>query len=347
MQPGAADVRVVGVGGGGGNALRRMVEVEYDGATLVAVNTDAVALDDHPADARIVLGRRGTGGLGAGGCPAAGLGAARESAPAHEGVVEGADKVFVAAGLGGGTGTGAAPMVAHLARRSGALVVGVVTLPFTFEGGRRRRVALQGLEALEEQVDSILVVENDRLLELGDDDPSVLQAFSLADDILCDGVRGIGDLVTETGLINLDFADVSAVLRDGGRAVMGVGRGFGEDRALAAVDQAALSPLLNDPIDGAAGVLLSFRADPRIGLGALHRAAARVQAQVDDDAEILFGVTIDESLHDEVHVTLVAAGLGAGAPPVEVDHDAEPRRRNALVMLDAPVAAVARAPRRF
>jgi len=335
------------VGGGGGNALRRMLEGERDGATLIAVNTDAVALEGHPADARIVLGQKGTGGLGAGGCPATGLSAARESSPALEGVVEGADMVFVAAGLGGGTGTGAAPMVAHLARRAGALVVGVVTLPFAFEGGRRRRVALQGLEALEEQVDSILVVENDRLLELDDADPSVLQAFSRADDVLCDGVRGIGDLVMQAGLINLDFADVCAVLRDGGRAVMGIGRGFGADRALAAVDQASLSPLLDDPIDGAAGVLLSFRADPAIGLGAIHRAAARVQAQVDDEAEILFGVTIDENLHDEVHVTLVAAGLDGAAPPAVEQAVAEPRRRNALVMLDAPIAAVARAPRRF
>ncbi len=330
-----ADVRVIGVGGGGGNALKRLSEAHALGATFIAVNTDARALEEHPADRCVVLGHRTTRGLGAGGQPSVGLAAARESSPELLEAIEGADMVFVAAGLGGGTGTGAAPLVAHLARRAGALVVGVVTVPFAFEGMRRRRLALDGLDALEEQVDSLLVIENDRLLELDGPDPSVVEAFSRADTVLCDGVRGIGDLVTRSGLINLDFADVRAVLTDGGRAVMGVGAGHGPERAMQAVQRACASPLLEDDcIEGARGVLLAFRADPRIGLNAIHRAAARIQAEVDDEAEILFGVTIDETLHDEVRVTLVAAGLSPGQPVEEAAEIAEPRRRNALVMLE-------------
>jgi len=330
-----ADVRVIGVGGGGGNALRRLSEASSLGATFVAVNTDARALEEHPAHHRLVLGHRTTRGLGAGGRPSVGLAAARESTPELLEVIEGADMIFVAAGLGGGTGTGAAPLVAHLARRAGALVVGVVTVPFGFEGGRRQRLADQGLDALEEQVDSLLVIENDRLLDLGGADPSVVEAFGRADTVLCDGVRGISDLVTESGLINLDFADVRAVLSDGGRAVMGVGAGHGPERAMQAVQNACASPLLDDDsIEGAGGVLLAFRADPRIGINAIHRAAARIQAEVDDDAEILFGVTLDESLNDEVRVTLVAAGLSSVEPAEEV---VEPRRRNALVMLEQTV----------
>lgn len=334
-----ADVRIVGVGGAGCNALRRMVErTAPSSATLVAVNTDVQALADHPADRHIVLGRRTTRGLGAGGRASVGFTAARESQAELGSALDGADMVFVAAGLGGGTGTGAAPLIAHLAREAGALVVGVVTTPFGFEGGRRTRMAAEGLSALRDQVDSFLVIDNDRLLGLGD--PTMSEAFARADDILVDGVRGIGDLVTETGLVNLDFADVHAVLADGGRAVMGVGAGRGPDRAVHAVEAAAQSPLLvDDSIEGAGGVLMSFRADPRVGLGSLHRAAARIQAEVDDDAEILFGVTLDPDLDDEVHVTLVAAGLpearAARAETIERERPAQvPRRRNALVMLE-------------
>ncbi|MCB9594224.1 MAG: cell division protein FtsZ [Sandaracinaceae bacterium] len=349
MKRTGADVRVVGVGGAGGNALRRMLGVGVHDAMSIAVNTDTTALLDHPADHRVVLGGRATRGLGAGGCPAAGLRAAHESSRELQAMVEGADMVFVAAGMGGGTGTGAAPLVAQLARRAGALVVGIVTVPFAFEGGRRRRVANEGLAALRAETDSLLVVENERLLALEGDEPSVRDAFSRADSILSEGVRSIGDLVMETGLINLDFADVSRVLRDGGRAVMGVGRGRGSERALRAVQQASASPLLDDDrIEGARGVLLSFRADPKIGVGQLQRAAALVQAEVDDDADILFGVTIDEDLHDEVHVTLVAAGLpevgaeGAVSAEFEAAMAQEPRRRNALVMLEESLVPVRR-----
>lgn len=335
MRRTGADVRVVGVGGAGGNALRRMLGFGVRGATSIAVNTDTTALDRHPADHCVVLGGRSTRGLGAGGNPAVGLRAARESQRELTEAVEGADMVFVAAGMGGGTGTGAAPLVAHLARRAGALVVGVVSVPFGFEGRRRRKVALEGLEALRAETDSLLVVENDRLVDMDGEEPSIGQAFGRADAILSEGVRSVGDLVMTAGYINLDFADVHRVLHQGGRAVMGVGTGHGPERALNAVQRAAKSPLLDDDcIEGARGVLLSFRADPRIGVAALHRAAARVQSEVDDDADILFGVTIDETLVDEVHVTLVAAGL----PAQTAGAAAEPRRRNALVMLEEHLA---------
>lgn len=319
-----------------------MAEQGVAGVTLVAANTDRQALADHPADVCIPLGVRSTRGLGAGGRASVGLGAAQESAPSIARAVAGADMVFVTAGMGGGTGTGAAPVVASIARDAGALVVGVVTMPFAFEGSRRNKLALAGLEALEEHVDSLLVLENDRLLE--GPDVSALEAFARADTVLDDGVRGIYELVLETGLVNLDFADVRAVLKGGGRAVMGIGRAEGPDRAARAVDLATRSPLLaNGSIEGARGVLLSFTVDPRLGINRIHEAAARVQAVVDDDAEILFGVRIDPTLHDEVRVSLVAAGLPSARtalpPPIEREPAAVPavataaRRRNALVML--------------
>ncbi|MFK7989703.1 MAG: cell division protein FtsZ [Sandaracinaceae bacterium] len=317
-----ADVRVVGVGGAGGNAVRHLIGEGIEGATLCALNTDGQALVDHPADRHLVLGQRTTRGLGAGGRPSVGFAAAQESSRDIAGLFEGADLVFVAAGLGGGTGTGASPLIAHLAREAGALVVGVVTVPFGFEGGRRCRLAEAGLDALEEQVDSLLVIENDRLLDLGLSDPSALEAFALADRILGDGVRGIGDLVTQSGLINLDFADLRAVLTDGGRALLGIGEGRGPDRASQAIENALRCPLLADrSLEGASGVLMSFTVDGALGLGKIHRAAARVQALVDDDAEILFGVAVDPSLEDEVKVTLCAAGVGREADEARPDQE--------------------------
>ena len=352
-----ADVRILGVGGAGGNALRYLRDHGVKGVSLLAANTDTQALAAHPADSVMVLGQRATRGLGAGGRPAVGFAAAQESTRELCAAVAGADLVFVAVGLGGGTGTGAAPLIAHLAHESGALVVGVASLPFGFEGSRRRRVAEAGLEALEEQVDSLILIENDLLLgEAFGADLPMMEALALADQILADGVRGIGELVTATGLVNLDFADLDAVLRDGGRAVMGVGSGRGPDRAARAVEDAQSSPLLAEAsLEGAAGVLMSFTVDPDIGVNAIHRAAARVQAVAHDDAEILFGVRVDPTLKDEVHVTLIAAGFEAQAEVVELAErpDAsgirqtkpsavetrphEPalvgRRRNALVML--------------
>ncbi len=334
--------------------MRHMAARGLSGVTLVAANTDTQALLEHPADVHVVLGKRTTRGLGAGGRASVGLSAAQESTPQVAQALRGADMVFVAAGLGGGTGTGAAPLVAHVAREQGALVVGVVTLPFAFEGSRRARLAHQGLEALADQVDSLLVIENERLLEMDDREPTALEAFARADAVLTDGVRGIGDLVVRPGLVNLDFADVCAVLRGGGRAVMGLGVGYGPQRAAQAVEAAARSPLIaQSSIGGARGVLISFTIDPRLGLGRIHEAAARVQAEVDDDAEILFGVSVDPTLHEEVHVSIVAAGLPEeiDAPvvtrstempahaPVGLGHEAPvmvgsaSRRRNALVML--------------
>ncbi len=339
MAPSRADVRVVGVGGAGGNAIRALAAGGAEGVVCIAANTDTQALAGHPADVQLVLGRRATRGLGAGGKASAGLAAAQESAPSIVRAIEGADLVFVAAGLGGGTGTGAAPVVASLARDAGALVVGVVSLPFAFEGSRRSRLAAQGLEALAEHVDSLLVIENERLLALGAE-PTALEAFARADRVLADGVRGIGELVTSHGLVNLDFADVRAVLRDGGRAVMGSGAARGPDRAVRAVERAARSPLLAEgSIEGARGVLMSFTIDPRLGLGRIHEAAARVQAEVDDDAEILFGVRVDPELIDEVRVTVVAAGIpsirrAAPEPAAAEPAPALARRRNALVMIE-------------
>lgn len=336
-----ADVRVVGVGGAGGNALRAMAHSGSAAVTLIAANTDKQALADHPADRCVPLGTRSTRGLGAGGRPSVGLAAAQESASSIAEAVAGADMVFVTAGMGGGTGTGAAPVVAHIAREAGALVVGVVTTPFAFEGTRRQKLAAQGIEALEEQVDSLLVLENERLLD-DESDLTALEAFARADAVLEDSVRGIYELVLETGLVNLDFADVRTVLEGGGRAVMGMGQAYGPDRAMLAVERAACSPLLaNGSIEGARGVLLSFTVDPRLGINRIHEAASQVESVVDEDAEIFFGVRVDPNLHDEVRVTLVAAGV-RNAPAVEKPSPAlaapalamnVPRRRNALVML--------------
>ena len=339
----SADIRVIGLGGAGGNAVRHMIAARLSGVAIAAANTDAQALAACPALWQCRLGARTARGLGAGGKPSVGLSAARESTPELEAMVRGADLVFVAAGLGGGTGTGSAPWVAHLARAAGALVVGVVTTPFAFEGKRRASVAAQGLDALAEQVDSLVVIENDRLCA-EQDEPSLADAFHRADRVLGEAVRGISDLVMRPGLVNLDFADVRAVLRGGGRALMGTGKGVGPERASHAVAEALRSPLLRSgSIEGARGALLQFTVDPKLGLGRIHEAALRVQSVVDDDAEILFGVVVDPALKDEVHVTLVAAGLGAVTPAAEPEPlvrsaelalaPAVTRRRNALTFL--------------
>ena len=343
MEPIGADVRVVGVGGAGANAVRRMIERDGQAersARFIVANTDGQSLHRHPASHRLLLGARSTGGLGAGGRPSVGFAAAQESLPEIAEALSGADLVFITAGLGGGTGSGAAPLFAHLAREAGALVIGVVSTPFGFEGSHRRAAASQAIDHLSEQVDSLLVVDNDRLLALDDMDATVGAAFSTADAVLSDAVGGIGDLVLSPGLINLDFADVCAVLRDGGRAVMGVGSARGADRASRAVEAAGRSPLLDDDsIEGARGVLLSFTVDERVGLNAIHRAAARIQASVDDDAEILFGVAVDPSFEDEVRVTLVAAGLDEAQerPPARADHDATLNEVSGLVHHGVPM----------
>lgn len=339
-----ADLRVVGVGGGGSNALSELRRVGHPGVGLLSANTDAQALSKQVDTDTLQLGPAATRGLGAGGRPSVGLAAARESTAGLQSWLSGADMVFIAAGLGGGTGTGAAPVVGQVARELGALTVGVVTLPFGFEGSRRANLAQQGLKALRDQVDSLLVVPNERLL--AGPDATLHEAFAQADQVLADAVRGIADLVVRPGLINLDFADVRAVLSGGGRAVMGIGVGRGERRAEAAVEGASRSPLIDVSLRGATGVLLQFTVDPAVGLHAIHRAAALIEAHLDDDAELFFGVTVDANLDSEVHVTLTAAGLSFDErPPLPpTAHAARAYltsaevvlsrpRRNALVML--------------
>ncbi|MGE0790821.1 MAG: cell division protein FtsZ [Sandaracinaceae bacterium] len=338
MDVNGVDVRVIGVGGAGGNALGHLAGEGIPNATLVAINTDAVALERLDVGSRILIGRRTTRGLGAGGRPDRGWNAAGEQIAEIRAAVDGADLVFVAAGMGGGTGTGAAPFVARIARETGALTVGVVTTPFGFEGAHRSSLAFDGLCALGDEVDALLTVPNERLTL---DDLSVREAFRRADSILAGAVRGIGDLVTQTGLVNLDFADVAAVLRGGGRAVMGSARGVGRDRARVAVERALDAPLLlDDSIEGARGVLLSFTIDPKIGIHAIHEAAAKVHALVHDDADVFFGVTVDPTLVDEIRVTLVAAGLDREEEVAPEPAVAPAKRRNALVMLD-PAPAIA------
>lgn len=306
-----AAITVMGVGGGGGNAVDAMIRTGLEGVGFAVANTDAQALGASSAELRVQLGPRATGGRGAGGDPNVGHDSARASAHELYRALEGADLVFVTAGLGGGTGTGAASVAAATAREAGALTVGVVTTPFPFEGSRRARHAQAGLEALEDQVDALLVIANDRLVEMAGDDLSMLDAFSQADAVLCDAVRGISELVTDTGMVNLDFADVAAVLRGGGRAMMGIGRGRGDNRARTAADEAMSSPLLHDDcIEGAGTILLNFRAGSDLRLREVHEAAADIESRARDEAEVIFGVVQDPDMGDELELTLVATGLG-------------------------------------
>jgi cell division protein FtsZ len=309
-----AAITVIGVGGGGGNAVSAMIRQGFDGVGFAVANTDAQALANSPADVQIQLGPRTTRGRGAGGDPAVGHHSAQASSHELTQAVAGSDMVFVTAGLGGGTGTGAAPMVAATAREHGALTVGVVTTPFPFEGKRRARHAQAGIEALEQHVDALLVIPNESLLDLGDGDLSMLDAFAQADAVLCDAVRGISDLITQPGLVNLDFADVAAVLRSGGRAMMGTGRGQGPSRAAAAAEQAMTSPLLNEgSIQGAGALLLNFRAGPDLKLREVHDAAAAIESCAREDVDVLFGVVHDPEMEGALELTLVATGLGGHA----------------------------------
>ncbi|HEY3062791.1 MAG TPA: cell division protein FtsZ [Chloroflexota bacterium] len=306
---GFTEVRIVGVGGGGSNAVNRMVEAGVHGVEFIAVNTDAQALQMSSAMRKIPIGGRSAKGLGAGGDPDQGERAAEISRDALTDALEGSDMVFLTAGLGGGTGTGAAPVIADMARRARALTVAVVTLPFSFEGFQRRRTAEEGLARLRGNVDALIVIPNDRLLELGDRGMSVLEAFQMADDVLRHGVQGISDLVTMTGLINLDFADVKAVMQNAGTALMAVGEGRGEGRAIAAARSAISSPLLDVSIDGAKGVLLNVSGGPDLTLAEVTEAAETIQSAVDPDANIYFGAVIHPRQQDEVRVTVIATGL--------------------------------------
>lgn len=304
-----AVIKVVGVGGGGVNAVNRMIDRGLRGVEFIAINTDAQALLMSDADVKLDVGRELTRGLGAGADPEMGRRAAEDHQEEIEQALAGADMVFVTAGEGGGTGTGGAPVVARIARSIGALTVGIVTKPFTFEGKRRMAQAEVGVQALKDEVDTLIVVPNDRLLEISDRGISMLEAFETADHVLLAGVQGITDLITTPGLINLDFADVKSVMQDAGTALMGIGSSRGADRAIKAAELAIASPLLESNIEGAQGVLLSIQGGSNLGLYEISDAAKLVEEAVHPDANIIFGAVIDDSLGDEVRVTVIAAGF--------------------------------------
>lgn len=304
-----AIIKVVGVGGGGVNAVNRMIELGLRGVEFIAVNTDAQAMLMSEADVKLGIGRVLTGGLGAGADPEVGRRSAEDHADEIEEALSGADMVFVTAGEGGGTGTGAAPVVARIAKSVGALTIGVVTRPFSFEGKRRQAQADTGVEALREEVDTLIVVPNDRLLEITDPGISMIEAFAAADQVLLAGVQGITDLITTPGLINLDFADVKSVMQGAGSALMGIGSARGADRAIKAAELAVSSPLLEASVEGAHGVLLSIQGSSNLALHEIHEASSLVQEVVHPEANIIFGTVIDDTLGDEVRVTVIAAGF--------------------------------------
>jgi cell division protein FtsZ len=309
-----AVIKVVGVGGGGVNAVNRMIEAGLKGVEFIAINTDAQQLIMSDADVKLDIGRKLTRGLGAGAAPEIGRQAALDHSDEIEEMLRGADMVFVTAGEGGGTGTGGAPIVAKIAKDLGALTVGVVTKPFTFEGKRRTAQAEEGIENLRSEVDTLIVIPNDRLLAISDRSISQLEAFKSADQVLLSGVQGITDLITTPGLINLDFADVKSVMEGAGSALMGIGSARGENRATRAAELAISSPLLEASIDGAHGVLLSIAGGSDIGLFELQEAAELVAQAAHQDANIIFGTVIDDALGDEVRITVIAAGFEGGIP---------------------------------
>jgi cell division protein FtsZ len=309
-----AVIKVVGIGGGGVNAVNRMIEVGLKGVEFIAVNTDAQALLMSDADVKLDIGRELTRGLGAGANPDVGRKAAEDHREEIEEVLKGADMVFVTAGEGGGTGTGGAPVVASIARKLGALTIGVVTRPFTFEGRRRAGQAEEGISGMRNECDTLIVIPNDRLLQLGDVGVSLMDAFRSADEVLLSGVQGITNLITTPGLINLDFADVKSVMSGAGSALMGIGSARGDGRAIQAAGKAINSPLLEASMDGAQGVLLSIAGGSDLGLFEINEAASLVQEAAHPEANIIFGTVIDDSLGDEVRVTVIAAGFEAGGP---------------------------------
>jgi cell division protein FtsZ len=319
-----AVIKVVGVGGGGGKAVNRMIDVGLKGVEFIAINTDTQDLIMSDADVKLDIGRKITRGLGAGASPDVGKAAALDHIDEIEEALRGADMVFVTAGEGGGTGTGGAPVVAKIARDLGALTVGVVTRPFAFEGKIRAAQAEAGIEALRSEVDTLIVIPNDRLLAISDRNISFMDAFKSADQVLLSGVQGITELITQPGLINLDFADVKSIMAGAGSALMGIGSARGENRAIRAAELAISSPLLEASIDGAMGVLLSIAGGSDLGLFEVNEACELVQAAADPTAKIIFGTVIDDALGDEVRITVIAAGFNGGEP-----------RRIAMPVIDA------------
>lgn len=330
-----AVIKVVGIGGGGVNAVNRMIEEGLKGVEFIAINTDAQALLMSDADVKLDVGRELTRGLGAGANPDVGRKAAEDHREEIEEVLKGADMVFVTAGEGGGTGTGGAPVVANIARSLGALTIGVVTRPFGFEGKRRATQAESGIAMLREEVDTLIVIPNDRLLSISDRQVSVLDAFKAADQVLLSGVQGITDLITTPGLINLDFADVKSVMSGAGSALMGIGSARGDDRAVAAAEMAISSPLLEASIDGAHGVLLSIQGGSDLGLFEINEAAQLVANSAAPEANIIFGAVIDDALGDEVRVTVIAAGFDEPEGVIPVVRERQP--------VDPPEAAAPKA----
>jgi cell division protein FtsZ len=335
-----AHIRVVGVGGGGCNAVERMIKEGLQGVEFIAINTDAQALMLSSAPTRVRIGEKLTRGLGSGGNPEQGRKAAEESQEALYNVLRGSDMVFVTAGMGGGTGTGAASIIAQIGRELGALTIGVVTRPFAFEGSRRIQVAESGIEKLKEQADTLIVIPNDRLLQIVDKHANLQDAFRIADDVLRQGVQGISELITVPGLINLDFADVRTIMSEGGAALMAVGSGHGEERAKMAAEQAISSQLLDITIDGAHGILFNVTGGPDLTLFEVNQAAAIIKETAHPEVNLIFGAVIDPNLGDEVHVTVIATGFERSGiavrraadtqrNPLRVDKPVEPQQEEA------------------
>lgn len=337
-----AVIKVVGVGGGGVNAVNRMIDLGLRGVEFIAVNTDAQALLMSDADVKLDVGRELTRGLGAGADPEVGRRAAEDHAEEIEEALAGADMVFVTAGEGGGTGTGGAPVVARIAKSIGALTIGVVTRPFSFEGRRRQSQADAGVNKLKEEVDTLIVVPNDRLLEISDRGISMIEAFATADQVLLAGVQGITDLITTPGLINLDFADVKSVMQGAGSALMGIGSARGADRAIKAAELAVESPLLEASIEGAHGVLLSIQGGSNLGIFEINDAAQLVKEAAHPEANIIFGTVIDDTLGDEVRVTVIAAGFDGGEPQARIEPITAQRPLVAPVVPAVPAGEAAR-----
>jgi cell division protein FtsZ len=306
---GTALIRVIGVGGGGGNALNRMIEENIVGVDFIAINTDQQALANNLSPHKLQLGGRTTRGLGSGGDPEIGKKAAEESVEELHVLLQGSDMVFVTAGMGGGTGTGATPTVAEIARKEGALTIGVVTRPFSFEGSLRSGTAEAGIEELKEHVDTLIVIPNDRLLETADKRISLLDSFKLADDVLLQGIQGISELITVPGLINLDFADVKTIMSLGGAALMAVGSASGDDRAQKAAEQALSSPMLDVTIDGAKGILFNVTGGSDLSLYEINQAASIIRETAHPDVNLIFGAVIDETMEDEIRITVIATGF--------------------------------------
>ncbi|TMK63794.1 MAG: cell division protein FtsZ [Actinobacteria bacterium] len=326
-----AVIKVVGVGGGGTNAVNRMVDAGLKGVEFIAVNTDAQALQMCDADIKLQIGAQLTRGLGAGANPETGYGAANESRDEIKEALKGADMVFVTAGEGGGTGTGAAPVIAEIAKEEiGSLTVGVVTRPFVFEGSQRARQATEGIDGLSSQVDTLIVIPNEKLLGIVERRTSILDAFRAADDVLRQGVQGITDLITIPGLINLDFADVRTIMHDAGSALMGIGSASGENRAAEAAKAAISSPLLEQSVEGATGILLNITGGSDLGLFEVNEAAEIIQSAAASDSNIIFGAVIDEDVPDELRVTVIATGFGrrgmAGPPLFDLERGRRPPR---------------------